>query len=321
MGGKYNLKAADQTTRASAGQLLDLIMAKRFLLIANPASGSPPRATLREQALAELRAAGAQVDLQVTQDAGHLFEIAREYDLAGYDALCVLGGDGTMHEAVSGLVQRPQRANIPVGLIPAGTGNSLGLSLGIHDVLEAVRRIVAGVPRPVDAVRVEAAGDTHFCLNLIGWAAGQAINATAERLRWLGPSRYAAAALWHVLSARPRPAKIVLDDAIHEDEFLLVLACNTKNVGSGMLAAPRAAIDDGLVDVVIVRRASRWRMLRLLQRVHDGSHVEMSEVEYHQVRSLRIETAAPEPLNLDGELKGTTPLVAEVVPGAIQLLV
>ena len=295
-------------------------MAKRFLLIANPASGSPPNASLRDQALAGLRAAGAQVDLQVTQDAGHLFEIAREHELAGYDALCVLGGDGSMHEAVSGLLQRPRPLPIPVGLIPAGTGNSLGLSLGITDVAEAVRRIVAGEPRPVDVIRVTAAGETHHCLNLIGWAAGQAINATAERLRWLGAPRYAAAALWHVLSVRPKPAKIVLDHKVHEDEFLLVLACNTKYVGSRMLAAPRAAIDDGLVDVVIVRRASRWRMLRLLQRVHDGSHVEMPEVEYHQVRSLRIETASPEPLNLDGELKGTTPLVAEVVPGAIQLL-
>jgi YegS/Rv2252/BmrU family lipid kinase len=295
-------------------------MSKRFLLIANPASGSPPRASVRDQALAGLRAAGAQVDLQVTLSAGHLFEIAREHDLAGYDALCVLGGDGSMHEAVSGLLQRPQPLHVPVGLIPAGTGNSLGLSLGITDVAEAVRRIVAGKSRAVDVVRATAAGETHFCLNLIGWAAGQAINATAERLRWLGPPRYAAAAFWHVLSARPRPAKIVLDGVVHEDRFLLLLACNTKYVGSGMLAAPRATIDDGLLDVVIVRRASRWRMLRLLQRVHDGSHVEMREVEYHEVRSLRIETASPEPLNLDGELKGTTPLVAEVLPGAIVLL-
>jgi len=295
-------------------------MAKRFLLIANPASGSPPRATLRDQALAGLRAAGAQVDLQVTLSAGHSFEIAREHELAGYDALCVLGGDGTMHEAVSGLLQRPQPLHIPAGLIPAGTGNSLGLSLGITDVAEAVRRIVAGKPRAVDVVRATAAGETHFCLNLIGWAAGQAINATAERLRWLGATRYAAAALWQVLSARPRRAKIVLDGAVHEDEFLLVLACNSKYVGSRMLAAPRAAIDDGLVDVVIVRRASRLRMLSLVQRVHDGSHVEMPEVEYHQVRSLNIETASPEPLNVDGEMKGTTPLAAEVLPGAIQLL-
>jgi len=82
-------------------------MAKRYLLIANPASGSPPRASVREQALAGLSATGAQVDLQVTQDAGHLFEIAREHDLAGYNALCVVGGDGTLHEAVSGLLQRP----------------------------------------------------------------------------------------------------------------------------------------------------------------------------------------------------------------------
>jgi YegS/Rv2252/BmrU family lipid kinase len=295
-------------------------MPKRFLLVANPASGSPPRASVREHALVGLRAAPGQVDLRVTQRAGHALEIARETDLAGYDALCVLGGDGTLHEVASGLLQRPQRASIPLGLIPAGTGNSLGQSLGIVDAAEGVRRILSGSPRPVDVVRVQAGGATHYCLNLIGWAAGHAINATAERLRWLGSPRYAAAALVHVLTARPRPARIVLDGEQIEDEFLLVLACNTRYVGSGMLAAPRAAIDDGLLDVVIVRRASRRRMLMLLQRVHDGSHIEMPEVECHQVRSLRIETAAPESLNLDGELKGTTPLIAEMMPGAIQLL-
>ena len=295
-------------------------MAMRILLIANPMSGSPLRGRICEQAVADLTAAGAVVDLQVTERAGIAREITRDADLERYDALCVVGGDGTMHEAASGLLARPQPADVPLGLIPAGTGNSLCLSLGISSVSDAVRRIVAGTPRRVDVVRVEAAGQPHFCLNLVGWAAGQAINATAERLRWLGSPRYAVAALGHVLVARPRPARITLDGTPRDDEFLLVLACNTKYVGSGMLAAPRAAIDDGLMDVVIVRRASRWRMLQLLRRVHDGSHVDMPEVEYHQVRSLAIETPSREPLNLDGELKGTTPLVAEVLPGAVRVL-
>jgi YegS/Rv2252/BmrU family lipid kinase len=299
---------------------LDPVMAKRLLLIANPASGSPPRASVCEQALAGLAAAGFQVDLRVTKSKGHAGEMARDEELAGFDVLGVLGGDGTLHEVASGLLQRPQRTNIPLGLIPAGTGNSLGQSLGIADVTEGVRRIAACQSRSVDVLRVETAGQTDYCLNLIGWAAGQAITATAERMRWLGSSRYAAAALVHVLTARPRWATIVLDGEKIEDEFLLVLACNTKYVGSGMLAAPRAVIDDGLFDVVVVRRASRWRLLKLLQRVHDGSHVEMPEVECIQARWLRIETTSPEPLNLDGELKGTTPLEAEVLPGAITLL-
>jgi diacylglycerol kinase (ATP) len=295
-------------------------MRKRLLLVANPASGSPPRSSIREEALAKLAAGGAQVDLKVTGGPGLAAAIAKGADLGQYDALCIVGGDGTMHEAATGLLQRAQPSAVPLGVIPAGTGNSLAISLGIRDVSHAIERILAGTARPLDAIRVQTGGQTHYCLNLIGWAAGHAINATAQRLRWLGRSRYAAAALLHVATARPRPARILLDDEQLDDQFLLVLACNTRYVGSGMLAAPRAAIDDGLFDVVVVRRASRWRMLRLLARVHDGSHLTMPEVEYRQVRRLSIETPTPEPLNLDGELKGTSPIVADVLPGALSIL-
>jgi diacylglycerol kinase (ATP) len=292
-------------------------MSQRILLIANPASG-PPFGREQSQTASEL-AACAEVDLHLTERTGHATQIAREADLGGYDAICVEGGDGTLHEVVSGLFARSEPACVPLGLIPSGTGNSVARSLGLADASQAVRRILAGHTRPVDALRVQTAAATDYCLNLIGWAAGQAITATAERLRWLGSRRYAAAALAHVLTARPRPARITLDNAVHADEFLLVLACNTRYVGSGMLAAPQAEIDDGRMDVVLVRRASRWRMLQLLRRVHDGSHVDMPEVEVHQARTLQIKTPLPEPLNLDGELKGRTPLAAEVLPGAIRV--
>ena len=89
-------------------------MPKRLLLIANPASGSPPRVCLREQALAELSASGAVVDLQVTGRAGMAGEIARGANLCGYDALCVMGGDGTMHEVASGLLARSQPVDVPL---------------------------------------------------------------------------------------------------------------------------------------------------------------------------------------------------------------
>jgi diacylglycerol kinase (ATP) len=293
-------------------------MSQRILLIANPTSGSPWRGREQAQAVMEL-ALEAEVDLRLTERAGHATQIARETELVGYDAICVQGGDGTLHEVVSGLLQRREPANIPLGLIPSGTGNSVARSLGLTSPGESVRCIEAGQTRPLDVIRVAAGGETHYCLNLIGWAAGQAITATAERLRWLGSRRYAAAALAHVLRARPQRARISIDSTVLEDEFLLVLASNTKYVGSGMLAAPRAEIDDGLMDLVLVRRASRWRMLELLRRVHDGSHLEMAEVEYHQARCLAIETPSPEPLNLDGELKGQTPLAAEVLPGAIRV--
>jgi diacylglycerol kinase (ATP) len=88
-----------------------------------------------------------------------------------------------------------------------------------------------------------------------------------------------------------------------------------------MKLAPRAEIDDGKIDVVLVRRATRWQMLNLFNKVFDGSHLSLPCVEYHQVRSFSIAPVRVDCLNLDGELAGTTPMAAEVMPGAIRVVV
>jgi len=103
------------------------------------------------------------------------------------------------------------------------------------------------------------------------------INRTAERLRWLGPPWYAISAITHILRARRRRARVVLDDQVLEDEFRLVVACNNKFTGKAMQLAPKAEIDDGKVDVVLVRRATGWQMLKLFHKVFDGSQ----ERRYH----------------------------------------
>ena len=104
-----------------------------------------------------------------------------------------------------------------------------------------------------------------------------------------------------------------------DDEFLFVIACNTKFTGRGMKLAPRAEIGDGKIDVVLVRRASRLQMLKLFSRMYDGSHVSMDCVEYHQVRSLAIESEDCELLDLDGEMKGRAPFHAELLPAALRV--
>jgi diacylglycerol kinase family enzyme len=99
----------------------------------------------------------------------------------------------------------------------------------------------------------------------------------------------------------------------------MVLGCNTKYTGKGMLAAPRADVADGKIDVLVVRNASRRQMLRLFQGVFDGSHITLPCVEYYQVQSFRLEPEAEDLVNLDGELKYHAPISVEVCPGAVQI--
>ena len=294
---------------------------RRFLFIVNPRGGRRRGLATLEHVKPVFAAAGAELDVRLTERSGHARQIARRCDPAGYDGLCMIGGDGTVHEAVSGLMDRGEPVSIPLGIIPSGTGNDVARHLGIAGPPDAARRIVAGRTSPFDVARVNAGGRIDYCLTLVGWAAVADINCTAERLRMLGPPRYAVAALWHILFAKRRRARLVLDDRSVEDDFLLVVACNTVFSGSGMRLAPRAKADDGKIDVVIVRSASRWQMVRLFVRVFDGSHVQMPCVEYHQVRALSILSEDRKPLDVDGEIKGTTPVSIETIPGAVRVFV
>jgi diacylglycerol kinase family enzyme len=127
------------------------------------------------------------------------------------------------------------------------------------------------------------------------------------------------ATLAQILIPKPRRAILELDDNVIEDEFLFVLACNTKFTGAGMMVAPNAQVDDGLLDVVVLRNTSRWQTLRMFRKVFDGSHLSLPCIECHQVRTMAIRSQGSQPLNLDGENKGTSPLTAEVMAGALQV--
>lgn len=290
-----------------------------LLVVVNPRGGVRRGHLVLERVMPIFAAAGIRLDIRVTDHAGHAREIARTFDTAAYDGICVVGGDGTVHEVADGLLQRGDANSIPLGIIPAGTGNTLAQHLQCDDPREAARLIVAGGTQSLDVVRVVLSDRVIFCVDIVGWGAVADINATAERLRALGPPRYAVASLWHILRAKRRRARLTLDGQTIEDHFLFVLACNAKYTGSQMKLAPHAETNDGKIDVIVVRRATRWQMLKLFIKVYDGSHLALSYVEYHQVRSLAIDTNDGSLLDLDGEMKGRPPIFAEVMPSALQV--
>jgi diacylglycerol kinase (ATP) len=153
----------------------------------------------------------------------------------------------------------------------------------------------------------------------VGWGAVSDINCLANRLRLLGPARYAISALGFILKPKARHARLLLEERVVDDEFLLVVGCITKFTGNGMMLAPQAEIDDGLIDVVAVRPTSRWELLTLLRRVFDGSHQTLPCVEYHQVRRFGIELDDQAPLDLDGEATGNAPFSVTMLPGALRI--
>jgi YegS/Rv2252/BmrU family lipid kinase len=292
---------------------------KRFVLIVNPRSGKRRGLAWLAQVRPLLAAAGAEVTVHTTTHPGHAGEIARSLDLAAYDGLCLLGGDGIVHETVDALMRREAEHAIPLGIIPAGTGNAVSRHLECTEPLEAVGHILAGHTVPLDVLRVSTAREVIYCVNQVGWGVVADITATAEKLRWLGQFRYAGATLLHMASPRRRRARLCLDGNSTDDNFLFVLAANQKYVGYEMMAAPKAHIADGKTDVLVLRKASRLQMLRLFAKVFDGSHLDLDCTEYCQVHSLAVTTAHQDSLELDGEIKGTAPVTVDVIPSAMRV--
>ena len=300
---------------------MTVIDAKRFVVVVNPHGGNRRGLSVLESIKPVFEAAGAELDIRVTTHAGHAQELARTLNLEEYDGFCVVGGDGTIHEAVGGLMLQDNPKSIPLGVIPGGTGNSVLQHLECLDPVEAARRIIAGNDQPLDVIRVATDNRVAHCVNIVGWGNVVDINITAEKLRVIGPSRYDVAALLHILRAKRHRATIMLDEKRIEGEFAFVIACNTKYTGKGMLLAPRAELSDGKIDVIVVRRTSRWQLFTLLKKISNGSHISLSCVEYHQVQSFSIASDEPDMLNLDGELKGTTPVSADIIRGALRMFV
>ncbi|MEY3458931.1 MAG: hypothetical protein RL215_2088 [Planctomycetota bacterium] len=294
--------------------------ARQILAVVNPRSGSRRSARIVRQLQRLLQPAGFDVTIATTSHPGHAAQIAATADLQPLHCLAVVGGDGTIHEIVNGLLQRDQPVTTPLAIVPAGTGNAIALQYQLSSVRDAARCILQGIPAPLDMVKVQLADRLTYCVNIVGWGAATDINITAEKLRWLGRSRYSIAALLQILSPAVRTARITLDDQTLEEPFLFAVLCNTRYAGHRMLLTPAAQSDDGLLDVLLLRPGSRRNLLRVFQGVADGTHLQLPNVEYRQVRSLKIHTAQPCPLNLDGELSGQTPFTATVLPGALRVL-
>ncbi len=294
---------------------------KRLCLTVNPHGGYQKGPAVLRQVKPVFDAAGIELRIYETEYAGHATEIIQAVDLTDVDGFCAIGGDGTFHEVLNGLLSRPDKPDLPLGLIPAGTGNSFLHDFDCLDPVDAAKRIVAGRTQPIDVANISMNGQARYAFNVIGWGLVTDILIRSEGMRWLGESRYTIASALEVLKGRRRPARLIADGQVSDDNFIFILACNTRYTGKGMLMAPRALLSDGLIDLVIVRKASRTQLLRLLPKVFDGSHVTSPLLEYRQVKEFSLQPQLDEPLDIDGELVHGTPVDVRMIPAAFRFLI
>ena len=232
-----------------------------------------------------------------------------------------IGGDGTMSEVINGVMDRKDLDRFPLGLITGGTGNSFMHDINCLDPIEATKRIIDGKRRKIDIFSCKTPDKLFYGFNILGWGIPTDANLLADKMRWIGSQRYNLASILEVLSHRKRFARVSIDNNSIASDFAFIIGCNTIHTGKGMKMAPLARLDDGLIDLIIVRKVSRFKLLKLFPKVFAGNHISDPGVDYRQVKKFSILPEKDRQLNIDGEVLGTTPVEVEVLPQEIELMV
>lgn len=293
---------------------------RKLTMVVNPHGGVKQARQILEQVRPIFEAAGVSLEVHETEYRNHAEELARELDLSGAYGLCAIGGDGTFHEVINGMMVRPESERLPIGILAAGSGNTFLDTCDLLDPLAAAEGMAQGRTRPIDLARVELSDQVRYACNIVGWGLVTDIGIRSEQYRWTGTSRYTIASAIEVLRGRKRRARLVIDGEVIEDDFSFILGMNTKYTGKGMLMAPDADLTDGLIDLIIVRSAPRLKILLMLPKVFDGSHIGSPLLEYRQVPGFELHPEEPETLNIDGELRGTGSMKVTMLQGGFQLL-
>lgn len=287
---------------------------------ARGASGWPAM----EQAL---RRTGVPFEAVRTSAAREATELARQAALAGRSRLLVAGGDGSVHEAVNGLMESGPRARsqVTLAVAPLGTGNDWSRSLGMDPDPEAVARsLQTGRTLLHDVGRIEfpAAGDgaARWFINVAGAGLDSAV---VERLPASVPSRltYLRQALRGLLSYDSPGFRIDADGAGLERRLLVAFIANGRYCGNRMLVAPTAQLDDGWLELVAIDRLGLGRVLVKLQKLYRGTILGDPAVHHHRAKCITMATDHPTPIQADGQIVGHTPAVFSVEPRALRVIV
>ena len=268
-------------------------------------------------AVARQRAAGHRIEVRVTWEKGDARRFASEADKG--DLLIAAGGDGTLNEVVHGLMDLSRATRPILGIVPLGTANDFATGCGIpRDPGKALALCIKGEPVPID---VGKAND-HWFINAASSGFGAEITATTspELKRLLGPAAYTLMGAILAINFRHYQGRLILPGREITGSGPVAIVGNGRQAGGGIQVAPRACIDDGLLDVLVVRQVSPTALLaaarELQQLPSDGEYI-----SYWQTPWLEVHPEEAIPVNLDGEPFSFSTVRFEAVPKAISLIV
>ncbi|MFH1121559.1 MAG: diacylglycerol kinase family protein [Bacteroidota bacterium] len=305
-------------------------LSRDWFVIVNPNAGRRKGEKDWLEIAALLNDAGIRFISVFTEHPNHAVKLARKYIETGYRQIIVVGGDGTLNEVVNGVYTQkkylPQE--ITLAMIPVGTGNDWGRSFNIPSgYREAIQVISRQITKLQDVGRVnyihkDLAKQRHF-INMAGLGfdamVAKRTNKVKERGK-SGPFSYLISLFTSLIAYKPIISRVTVDGQnIDADVFSMSVAICRFN-GGGMMQAPDAIPDDGLFDVTIITRVSRFLVIRSVKKLYDGSFLSMPQVKTFRGAHVEIVSNPDLYLETDGESLGHTPMQFEVIPLGIRVV-
>ena len=297
-------------------------------IICNRSSGRGGVAKSQPEVAKHLRERKLEHEFVYTEYAGHATDLARDAIKSGSRFLAAMGGDGTVHEVVNGMIEDDKAINSEAvfGVVAAGTGSDFIKTFGIPATpSHAVAHLDGPESFTVDIGKITYQRDgketIRYFANIAEVGLGAEVVARAARLpRWLGPTVYFFAFWLTMRKHRVANVSVDLVDRKYEGYMNNLVVANGQFFGGGMKIAPKAAPTDGVLDVQI-EHARRREAIALIPKVYKGEHVPHPDIEEAKRVRLAIESDRPLLIEADGEVLGHTPARFEVLKDLLRLKV
>lgn len=304
-------------------------MTRRTKLIFNPYADRGHAWDVAQSFRATVERAGGG-SWVATEFPGHATELAAQAVDQGFEVVAALGGDGTVHEVINGLMRYPPERRPLFGAVPVGSGNDFCANIGLPREPEAaIRRVFEGQTRAIDLATIsDNNGQMEYWANTISIGFGAAVAIYAYQItRLRGFPMYLWAVMKTIMLKHDAPRMVIdTDQERIEQEILLLSLNNGPREGGGFLTSPEAVPDDGELNYALIGDVSRLMMFRLIPEVMRGSHGRFEPVKLGSFKELRLRSEEPIPIHTDGEIyadfnSDVTELTIRVLPGELNVLV
>jgi len=269
------------------------------------------------------------VDWSGTVYPGHAIELAKQAGEQGYDMVIAMGGDGTVHEVVNGLMKVPEENRPVLGIVPVGSGNDFAYGIGASKKpTEALIRALGGEMATVDlCLMTDEHGRTEYFDNTLGIGFGAVVTIRSRRIPLIrGFLMYLTSVIQTIiLDHNPIHMQIESDNEKWEQDVIYLVLCNGPREGGGFLIAPEAKIDDGIIHYAMITNVSRPMMLRIVPAVMKGTHGRFKQVRMGTCKKFSLKANRPLYIHADGEIftgPGTDlrKVSFEILPNALKVV-